>query len=337
MNPSKLNRDLVAKQAGVSSATVSRAYNSPDLVSQKKLQRILSVAEKLGYVPNKAASALRRNETGVILFVEPAKGYLSPEERYYLWFYADVIQSIQQETNKTMYHVSHFPFSSKRDIQKIRSNRLCDGIIVFGVVDEEILGPIKKSGIPYVCCFQTDILTEYNRSYIDEFHGGFIAGKELKEAGNSRPAHITANLSRMRVCYDRAKGFEKAFEDGSVERVEGKLGIQGGYESALKIVHKIKSGAIDSIFVVNDLTSIGVIHALTENGIKIPDDVSIVGYDNLPITSTLPFKLSTVDVSLGRNYLEAAKLLLKSMQDGSKIDHRIEPVFVKGDSIKSRK
>jgi DNA-binding LacI/PurR family transcriptional regulator len=334
MIPNKLNRDLVAKKAGVSSATVSRAYNNPNLVSPEKRKRILSSAEKLGYVPNRTASALRRNDTGIVLLVEPQKENYNPEERYYSWFYADVIRSIMQEMNKTMYHLSHFPFSKPLDILKIKSGKMCDAIIVYGVTDETILYPIKKSGLPYVCCFQTDILKNYNRSYIDEIQGGYLAGKELKDAGFVHPVHITANLAENKICDARYKGFEKAFEGDRVRLIQGELGIRGGYESACKIIGNIKSKAIDSVFIVNDLTAIGVIHALMENGVKIPQDVSLIGYDNLPFTSTLPFKLTTIDVSIGRNYQEAAKLLLKSMQDGSKIDHRVEPVLIKGESIK---
>ncbi|MFC1503826.1 LacI family DNA-binding transcriptional regulator [Spirochaetota bacterium] len=333
----KHTRDHVAKLAGVSSATVSRAFNNPELVSKEKIKKIKSSAKRINYVPDLNASMLRRSSSGIILFLEqPSRGAL--QDRYYKWFYADIIQGIKSVIESSMmFQLTLMSVSRAVEVRDLVRKGGCDGIICFCIDDPTILGAVKREGIPFVSCHHKPISGGFNSVYVDEISGGRIAGEELRRTGHVKPVHITGELEAVPACQERLNGFKSAFPGTHIKLINGSLGIKGGYASAKRIVQNIKRRRIDSIFVVNDLTAIGVIHALLAHGISIPKDVSVIGYDNLPFIDTLPFPLTTVDILLGEIYSQAAQMLIQVIKKGGSILKAVKPCLVKGESVKKRR
>jgi LacI family transcriptional regulator len=131
----KYTRDDIARMAGVSTATVSRVYNDPDIVSKEKVRRVLAAAKKVGYSPDKNASALRRSGTGTILFLEKRATHETLDKRFYYWHYADVLKAVKEVTDEHAYQLNLHSFSSPKDIAAIGKRNLCDGIIVYDVAD----------------------------------------------------------------------------------------------------------------------------------------------------------------------------------------------------------
>lgn len=322
-------RDFIAQKARVSSATVSRVYNDPDSVSEDKRARVLAAAEKYGYVPDKHASALRRSATGTIVFLERRREQTSAEDRYYLWFYADVIRAVQSVIDASMYTLTLRSFRDTKEIDGIAGT--CDAVICHSLTDSEAKR-IHALHVPYVSCYR-NMADGINTVYVDERAGGRTAALRFKERGLSRPAHITGALAKNNVCDERWSGFAGEYAAEPM-LINGTLGIAGGYGSGKRIAPAVKDGRIDSIFIVNDLTAIGVIHALTECGIRIPDDVSLIAYDNLPFTQTLPFSLATIDLSLHAVYTAATRSLLESIRNKASIRSAIIPSFVDGTSLR---
>ncbi|MBN1669695.1 MAG: LacI family DNA-binding transcriptional regulator [Kiritimatiellae bacterium] len=330
-------RNDIARLAGVSPATVSRVYNRPEVVSKDKVRRVLAAAGKVGYSPNKSASALRRKGTGVILFLERKPGSLSGEARFYAWFYADILRAVKSIVDETTYQISLYSYASLRDIARIRERNLCDAVICHEMGDAAAARAVRRLGLPYVCCFHTDHLDGFNRCFIDEIHGGGLAAEQFRMTGHRRPAHITGRVEHIRTCRQRWDGFRQGFDGVPVKLIDGELGIQGGYQSGRRLVPDIKAGQIDCVFVVNDLTCVGVVQAFAEAAIRVPRDVSLIAYDNLPFISTLPFKLATIDVSVGKAYREATRLLLKALREPAPIVQAVRPVFVPGESVQARR
>ncbi|MBU3917360.1 LacI family transcriptional regulator [bacterium] len=331
---SKPARSLVAELAGVSEATVSRVFNTPSSVSQAKVELVLAAANKLGYIPDKNASALRRKGTGVILFLEKKveKRYQWSRIRYYNWFYGDIIRSLSADIDKTMYQLRLYSVTSNEEIFELGKKKICDGIIGFDTEDQETATVLAGTGIPYVCCGHTEEFTA-NSCSTDNHKGGFIAAKYLYETGHRKPAYVTGLLDEVFSHHARKEGFCAGFKDCEVKIIGTDVGKKAGYETGKVLCKSVKKGDIDSIGVVNDLTAIGVIHALMEDGIRVPDDVSIIGYDNLPITLSLPFQFSSVELSLSKLYSSALKLLLNSIKTGKAIKHVIEPELIAGESV----
>ncbi|MBN1797652.1 MAG: LacI family DNA-binding transcriptional regulator [Spirochaetales bacterium] len=334
--PGKINRKQLAELAGVSETTVSRVYNNPELVASDKVELVRKTAAEVGYVPDKTASVLRRKGTGNILFLEikMQKKYDWTQISYYNWFYADIVRTLFKQMESHMYQLRHYQAESIADILALKNMNICDAILVFNVEDKEIVEALKTLEMPFICCHHTEKLNSVSICATDNFYGGMLAARYLQQAGCKKPVYITGFLKETFAHSQRLNGFLSVFAKKNVAVLDGKIGIDGGFEAGKKIIASIKNAEADCIGVVNDLTAIGVIHALIAAGIKIPEQVSIIGYDNLPFTIALPFKLATVDLFLNRIYATAVDLVIKSIRNEKIYREVIKPAIVPGESVR---
>lgn len=329
-------RDEVAALAGVSSATVSRAFNTPRMVSKAKLNRILRVARRLAYFPDRNASALRRRGTGTILLVMAGRrNNPADATSVYGWLHAEAVQSVQEVIDPTLFRLQLALMYPDGRLEKILNKYPCDGVIIsHGLINPAMAGFLRKLDLPYVCCCpHSECYADLNVCYIDEFAGGRLAASMFRTRNLVRPAHITWSVRDTDVCRARWEGYRAGWEGHPVVLHDGEPNIQGGYKSALALVPRIRSGEIDCIFVVNDLTAVGVIYALLEKRIRIPADVALIGYDNLPFLHALPIRLATLDISFGRLYARAVECLLTVILEPRPVRERVVPVFVPGNSL----
>ena len=330
-------RNEVARLARVSSATVSRVYNHPEQVDDATARRVRKAAAKLGYVPDPNASALRRKESGVILFCQPrVEDYRA--DRYYKWIYADVLLAIISRLEDTPYRLRIQPYTKVEELKSVVQNVQAEAIVAYGVYDVEAAVQLAGMGVPYVCGHHLYGATQgLNVVAVDEFFGGSLAGATLLDAGLRHPAHITGEVDRFNVCQLRWEGFQSAFPGQKIPLINHGLGITAGREAARQLLPLIRSRKIDSVFVVNDLTALGVVQVLIENGVKIPDQLSIIAYDNLPFIDALPVKLTTLDINFGGLYRTALDLLLRAMRTGEPAAALHRPVLVPGESVRQIK
>ncbi|HEY3379707.1 MAG TPA: LacI family DNA-binding transcriptional regulator [Armatimonadota bacterium] len=331
-------RNEVAARAGVSTATVSRAYNAPSLVSPEKRARILRAAEALGYHPDRHASALRRKGTGMITVCMPPRATAAARDaRIYSWLFFDAVQAVQEELEATMYSVQLATSHGAEELARQLQRHPADGVICgSGTYGPPLPAVLREGSVPYVCCGQTASPSDANLCYIDEYAGGRVAAEACRARGYRCPAHISHQVQADGICRARWEGFRDAFSGTEVPLVDGALGIGGGYASALRLAPRIRAGEIDVIFVVNDLTAVGVMHALSEQGIRIPEQVALLGYDNQPFIQTLPISLATIDLAMDTLYRTAARQLLHIMRHPAPVRAAITPVFVPGDSLPNR-
>ncbi len=364
----KPTRNDVAELARVSSATVSRVFNNPESVSADRREAVFEASEALGYSPDKSASALRRNGTGIITLVDIGK----KSERYswerlpvFKWFYSDVIEGIQKVVNKTMFQLNLESLDSEEEIYKL-GNR-CDGIIVFDVENHAEAEAVKKTGIPYILAHHTVTFKGYNTCSTDNFYGGVLQGEMLKKSGALKPVYISGFTDHVISHAERLKGFRTVYPDAALvdpsaetagalyngnsfeysgdfkgqdveydagSKTEG-IGISAGRKAVPSIVEKVKQGEIDSIAVVNDYTAAGVYYELTDYGISVPEDVQIVSYDNMPFNSILPLPFATVDLHPSEIYEKAASLLINKVMKGKPVSETVKPFPVEGATIKT--
>ncbi len=329
------SRKQVAEEAGVSEATVSRVFNNPNSVTPDKVNQVKAAAKKLGYVPNKYASALRRKGSGVILFLEMSatKGYQWTQLRHYNAFYAEIIRTLTREAEKTLYHLRLQTVTSSKEIKEFADPAICDGIIGFNLDTEDSIEALKKSGSPHICCHHTEGFKNVNQVSTDNYIGGLIQAKHLKQNGYNQPTYVTGALEETFSHRERFRGFTSVFNNPELQVVHTAPSIDGGRQAGQKLVQLIKQGKTDSIGVLNDLTAIGIIHEFMQAGIDIPKDVGIIGYDNLPVISALPFQLTTIDLHLTRIYQQAFIFLLDIIQNQTNISKKIKPTLCPGDSI----
>ena len=308
-----MSRDQVAEEAGVSSATVSRVYNNPSSVNIKKRNAVLTAAEKLGYVPNKSASALRRNGTGIITILELQKKprpYYWGDLPIFKWFYADMLHSVRRVIDESMFQLNIASAADMDGISALRGRT--DGLICYDVDEESEAEMIASSDIPYVIGHHTNSFAGFNRCSTDNFEGGRQQALLLKKAGCSSPAYITAHTDMVRPHRDRLEGFLSVYPESSVTITGDAVGRAAGYRAAGKIL-----GKTDGIAAVNDITAAGAGYAVEEAGLRVQHDIPLVGYDNMPLSIALPFTLLSVDLRPGDIYTKAAEMLLAILNENS--------------------
>ncbi|OQA87302.1 MAG: HTH-type transcriptional regulator DegA [Lentisphaerae bacterium ADurb.Bin242] len=331
-----VTRDDVARLAGVSSATVSRVYNRPSAVLDKKREAVFRAAKQLGYTPDLNASGLRRKGSGSVLLV------LRPPSRdVYRWFYGEALIHAQAALAGTCYKLLFNIWDGREPFARFLAHNKCDGVVMgLGTFDESVVKALESAGLPYMLCSQTELSSVSRLCYIDENAGGAVAAKALLKAGCRRPAHITAMLEKNSVCAARWEGFRSVLRKAKCEPVlitAPELGVRGGREAVRRLVPLVKRGEVDGLFVVNDLTAVGVMQNLVKSGIAIPEELALVAYDNLPFRETVPVEMASVDVSIGKLYQTAVEMLAEELRGerkpGEPIRKRIVPTFVRGASL----
>ncbi len=333
----KVTRKELAKKAGVSEATVSRAFNQPNSVKIEKREKVISLAKKMGYQPDKHASALRRNGSGTILFLEnkAERKYSWIKIECFRWFYGDIVWAISEESENSLYHIRFKTAESLLDIRNILQQERFDGIIGFNFEEPARAEILAESGIPYICAHHTKKLSGFNRIMLNNYKGGYLAGEFFKKTGHKKPVYVSGYLEYQSAHDERYKGFMDALSPITVDLIDINVSLEGGVEAGRKLLKRVKNREIDCIGVVNDLTAWGLIQVFREAGIKIPEDISIIAYDNLPITLSLPFRLASIDLRLHDIYSQAYKKLILQIQTGEIVDEVVDPYLIKGNSVKS--
>lgn len=336
-----VTRDLVAQKAGVSSATVSRVFNTPSAVSEQMRNAVLDAAKELGYQPNKAAGALRRKGTGTIALVE----FIKPPREYYWgalksfdWFFAAAVRGVQQALSCSTWHFSVETAHNEKDLLEI-SHR-CDGIISYDVDTLEEASLLASMPVPYVLAHHVGNSPAF-QSYLyvgtDNRLGGKLQGNWLVEQGCRRPVYITGWRSSVDSHAERCKGFIESFRMIGEEPliIDLEVGKVGAVTSILtKIAELCRAGQVDSIAAVNDLTLYEVLFGLRACGVDTPSgSFPAAGYDAAPYYRFLTGPLASIDINPQQVYCEAARLLMRKLS-GETVSSLICPpkLQVLGDS-----
>ena len=328
-------RDDVGRLAGVSTATVSRVYNRPETVSAEKREAVLAAADKLGYQPNREASALRRMDGAQILVLElkrAAANYWT-DIRAYSWFFADAIRAIVTTLHGSLYYMTLDTWHVEENLEDIVSKHRPAGIICFDVETIGEAESIRALGLPYVLSWHVATFNGFNRVISDNYRGGYLAGECLRNAGCARPVYVTGRSYNSEVHHSRMQGFCDAMASAEVSIADAGLGKEAGFRCGRELADKVRNGDIDGLGVVNDITALGVAQGLMEAGIRIPDDVSLVGYDNMPVNIALPFRLTTVDIGIDKLYTKATNALLGLLKGDEHVELYHPPRLLPGDSV----
>ncbi len=284
----------IAKAAGVSINTVSRALNGKPDVNAQTRQRVMEAANALGYVPNKSALSLKTQKTHII-------GVLIEDNANPFW--AEVLKGVETIARKNGYHVILANTSRNYEdeiegIQFLLERRVDGFLIAPNQKKYDDLLELKKLGIPYVVMGRHVEELGVPMVYSDEIKGGYQATVHLIERGCRKVAFVGTN-SYNTASSERYEGYKRALVESGLEMDEKLvkrygIEIEGGYRSAKDL---LKSGVeFDGVFAYNDLMAFGVIKALKEVKIEIPQEVKIVGYDDIPYSSMITPSLTTMRI-----------------------------------------
>ena len=293
----------VAKAADVSIASASRAINGLDNVTADIRARVLEAASKLRYVPHWGARSLAMNRTNTI-------GLLLPD--IYGEFFSEIIRGVDVAARARGLHLlvsgSHGDLHEAVAAVRAMGGRV-DGLLVMSpFVDSEDLAAVLPLNLPLVTIASRIGTTGHAAITVDNFAGGRIAGLHLAGLGRRRVAHISGPVQNFEA-QERQRGFTAAMAEafpGMVMRVQtGEFTEESGYAAMQALLAQGEQP--DAVFAANDVMSLGALLALKEAGLSVPDDVAVVGFDDIPIARFTSPPLTTLRVGvyeLGRRGLE---------------------------------
>lgn len=327
----------IAKLAGVSPGTVSNALNNRKGVGKETKERILKIAEEMGYDRNS------KEENNVIRFIIFKKqGYVVSDTP----FFSALIEGIERECRSEGFEliVSHIIHDEHNyeDIQEIIKQEQISGILLLATEMDEIdLQPFEKLNIPVILLDNYFSGVDFDHVLINNAQGAHQAVKSLVKNGHKEIGCLGSSKLIKNFRY-RYEGFKEAL-------IEEKVGINHEYEVVLeptlegayrdmKEVLSDKSFKLPTAyFALNDIIAFGAIRAMKEVGIKIPEDVSIVGFDDMPFCEISNPRLSTVRVHKQHIGKIAVKRLIQKIVDKDEVKFKIEisTELVERESIKN--
>ncbi|KUP04931.1 LacI family transcriptional regulator [Bacillus coahuilensis p1.1.43] len=308
----------IAKEAGVSVTTVSRALNGYSDVNETTRKKILKVAKQLNYSPNTLARSLVMNKSKTIGLLVSGLNRASSKDN----FTFEVLSGVNQAVSDTDYDLVLFSTTSTKQREKTYSQlckeRRVDGVIIQGIrTDDPYLKEVVESDIP---CVLIDIPIQSDRvSFVttDNVIGAQKAVTHLLELGHRRIAMINGHEFAF-VSQERLEGYKIALSQAGIE-YDPSLVINGDFdedkaEEVAGLLLK-EHQDVTSIFCASDLMALGVLKQIQRFGKKVPEDLSLIGYDDIILSSYVTPPLSTVSQNKFKLGYEAAKLLIKDLED----------------------
>jgi len=319
----KVTLTVLAEKLNLSPSTVSRALKNDKRISERVRKQVVELANEMGYRPNLLARGLKSDKSYCIGLVINDISWA---------FFSELSQQIQNAAEQIgysllLYSSNNNPQQEKVGIERMAARR-CDGLIVFANEDVQnirLLEDICHKGIPVVLLNnlednKLDVVT------IDNARGTYLSTKYLVDQGHKRIAYI-GPTPKNSVEKERLQGYQTALVEkfGEVDKQQIYVGIAHsllGYELGTRIV--AATDRPTAIVVYNDTMAFGVIRAILEAGLKIPEDISLVGFDGLDLGQSVYPPLTTVSIPLKQIATLATQILVDRIDSDDNEQGRIQ-------------
>jgi DNA-binding LacI/PurR family transcriptional regulator len=300
--------DDVASLAGVSQSTVSRVFAGSANVSEKKKKKVLDAAEKLGYQPNAIARGLSTRKTKMIGIV--VRDFSNP-------FYSEVFSKFYQKLSAIGYHLI-FVNSKGEEIQEDEIAQLTDYHVEGVIITDSLLSSsaanrFLRKQIPVILFNRYSKDSKSSAVYCDNYLAGRQIATYLVELGYTKFAFISGPLGTS-TTIDRKKGFEEVLSESRIDELlveSGDYTFESGFRCAQQLMANPKK--VDCIFCANDITALGAMEAARVMNLKIPEDLAIVGFDDIPMASWPSYSLTTWQQPIGQMVESAIRILLNQI------------------------
>ncbi|TXK85082.1 LacI family DNA-binding transcriptional regulator [Paenibacillus sp. N3.4] len=283
----------VAREAGVSIAAVSQVINGKGKISKERRNDIIQIMERLNYQPSVIASALTGKKTYTL-------GLLVPDISNP--FFAEIARSVEDQGHQRGYSLVICSTDNKDEkVERYLSllqQKSVDGIIIgTGVKNRELLNPLFEKSIPTILIARDMPSLDLQTVLVDDYSGGAIAARHLIELGHKALAVLAEN-PKVSSSRERIRGFSETLVQAGIELQESWIQtcredlVKDGKCKAIEILQNTKRPT--ALFCCNDLLAIGALQAAKELGLKVPKQLSIVGFDNTILASVTDPPLTTV-------------------------------------------
>ncbi len=303
----------VAARAGVSKSLVSLVMRGSPRVREEKRRAVLRAAEQLGYRPNAVARSLVRRRTNVIGVM------LSDLHNLY---FAEVVDGIEAETLSAGYRAlintgGRVPEREWEAIETLLQLRT-EGVIMAGTVLPSSRILATAASVPLVLVARTSRSSSVDSVANDDRAGARLAVEHLVSLGHGRIGHVDGGEGAGARA--RREGFLEAMRSHGLAAgaavARGDYTEEGGASGVDRLLARGRRPT--AVFVANDLAAVGALHALERIGLRVPDDVSVVGYDNTALAALGHINLTTIDQPKREIGGTAVRLLLERLEDGRK-------------------
>ena len=314
----------IAKKSKVSIATVSRVLNNSASVSTKTRRRVLAVAEELGYQPHVSAQSLARRRTNLISAVIP----MLPN-----YFYVEVLRGLQDRLADSEYDLliysARTPEEADGQLRGAMQRGRSAGVLLLSTpLTPERVTVLKRSGQPVVLVDSFHV--EFDTVSIDNEQGGYLATKKFVNQGYNSIGLIMARSASV-PALERRKGYERALLEAGIQIKEdliivsqdsGKHGFTeaSGYRGMKTMLQR--NPLPGAVFVTSDIQALGVLKAIREAELRVPDDIAVIGFDDIVISQYIG--LSTLQqpmYEIGK--LAVEKLLMRIQHPGHPTSHTV--------------
>ncbi|MEP4558942.1 LacI family DNA-binding transcriptional regulator [Cobetia amphilecti] len=313
----------VAELAGVSQSAVSRCFSPKASISERTRRKVLAAAKELGYRPNSIARSLITRSSRTIALV------LSRLDNM---FYPLAVEKASLRFQAEGYHLLLFVVPENGDFSDVLDQILqsqVDGILMMSaLLTSSLARECVDVGVPVVLLNRSVEFEGVSQVYSDNYHGGFWAGSYLAMGGHERISYLSG-LASSSTSQRRYQGFV----DGLASHgQECQSVVYGNYdfEQACQATRSLFSQASrpDAIFAASDHMAVAVLETLRhELNLRVPEDVSVIGFDDTPVADWPSYRLTTVRQPIDQMVEEAVTLLLKQIgQEGAAAECRVLPV-----------
>ena len=304
----------VAREAGVSVATVSRVINGSNSVSKKLSAQVQAAMDKLHYHPSSVARSFRIQQTMLVGVIIPLIDHpfysrlaLAIEQKLFSHGYRAIICNAEEDESRERAYV-----------EMLLRQRVDGFIINSAAISARHLEELEALRVPYVLIDRDLPHAECSKVFSDNAQGGFIGMEHLIQLGHRRigvagaPAHTEPIQRRIQGAQQALAAYDLLADPQLLVKGDTQL-FDMGYQAAAKLMRLPQPPT--AIFSLTDVTAVGAMHALAELGLSVPGDVSVLGYDNIPIASYMIPQLSTVAQPIVDMGETAVDLLFARLQD----------------------
>ena len=302
--PGRVTLQDIARETGYTVNTVSHALKNKSDISPATREKIQQVAQRMGYVRNYVASSLRSGRTKIIAVI--LGGMSNP-------YYALMSDEIQKEASSLGYSLIILCSRDDPDLEysaaETAVSRQVDGVLLFPGKEysrtEELL---RASGTPFILMSRYTDADTADTAVCDEVQGAYLAVSHLLEQGHRKVAMLSAGYVPF-ASEKRTEGFLKACADAGIADAEKYVAVRGGNEDILKQLLAWRAEGVTGVFSFCDVEAWNIITLLNGQGIRVPEDMGIVGFDDIQGRYSFPAPLCTVSFDIPRMCAEAVHLL----------------------------
>lgn len=301
----------VANRAGVSKTTVSHVLNQTRFVEAETVKRVQGAMDELGYRPNRLARSLRRQETQTIALITPDNANVYWAE------FARIVEKAGFTAGYTVF-LCNSEWSMEREHQYVETllERQIDGIILAATHNSQsVLDKVAAARLPIVVVNKTPVEPKVSSVRVNEFYGGYLAGAHLLQLGHRCVGYL--NTRQEYSVETRVSGFLHAFTEAGLDATalptaEGDFSYASGEAGVYELLRQ--QPALTAIFAVNDNMALGAYKGLRRLKRRIPEDISVVGFDNIVYATALSPELTTVAQPIHQLGETACRLLLNKIE-----------------------